>query len=130
MPKLAVFPKYCIDDLVLTGAMSLRQWIELAATLGVDGLEFYSGFIDLKDERQWAEHRRIASDLGLPIPMLCCSPDFTHSDPILRQTGIDKEKHWIDLAAALGCGFCRVLKRATQAGRIARRRPSLRGGGD
>ncbi|RIK78119.1 MAG: myo-inositol catabolism protein IolH, partial [Planctomycetota bacterium] len=37
MPKLAAFPKAFMDDLCVTGAMSLRQWIDLAATLEVDG---------------------------------------------------------------------------------------------
>ena len=33
---------------------STARWIELAATLGVDGLEFYSGFVD---DRPQAENR-------------------------------------------------------------------------
>ena len=33
MPSLAAFPKAFMDALVKTGDMSLRQWIELAATL-------------------------------------------------------------------------------------------------
>ena len=47
-PKLAAFPKCYIDDLCVQQTMSLFDWIEMASTLGVDGLEFYSGF--LKDE--------------------------------------------------------------------------------
>lgn len=41
--------------------------------------------------------------------MLCCSPDFTHPDPRFRQEQIDNEKRWIDMSAALGATFCRVL---------------------
>jgi sugar phosphate isomerase/epimerase len=43
------------------------------------------------------------------IPMLCCSPDFTHPDPTVRAEEITKEKHWIRMSAELGAGFCRVL---------------------
>ena len=39
------------------------------------------------------------------VPMLCCSPDFTHPDPAFRRQQIDAEKGWIDMAAALGAGF-------------------------
>jgi len=109
MPKLAAFPKGFIDDLVLTGKMSLREWIELAATLDIDGIEHYAGFLDLRDPTRWATHRRIAEDLGLASPMMCCSPDFTHPDASFRQLEIDKEKTWIDMTAALGGQFCRVL---------------------
>jgi len=109
MPKLAAFPKGFIDDLVLTGAMPLRRWIELAATLDIDGIEHYAGFLDLQDSKQWPSYRRMADDAALAAPMMCCSPDFTHPDARFRQTEIDKEKTWIDMTHALGGTFCRVL---------------------
>ncbi|OGD22432.1 MAG: myo-inositol catabolism protein IolH [Candidatus Aminicenantes bacterium RBG_16_63_16] len=109
MPKIAAFPKAFMDELCLTGAMTLRQWIELAASLGIAGLEFYSGFLGLKDPAGWPEARRMAADGGLSIPMFCCSPDFTHPDPAFRRKEIDAEKHWIDATAALGGQYCRVL---------------------
>jgi sugar phosphate isomerase/epimerase len=109
MPKIAAFPKAFIDELCITGAMSLRQWIELAASLGVDGLEFYHGFLALRDSSAVAEARRMAEDKGLSIPMFCCSPDFSHPDPAFRRREIDIEKHWIDTAADLGSQYCRVL---------------------
>jgi sugar phosphate isomerase/epimerase len=109
MPQLAVFPKAFMDPLCMTGQMSLAQWIEMASTLDVDGLEFYCGFIDLQREAGWPIARRMAEDKGLTIPMLCCSPDFTHPDPAFRQEQIDQEKHWIDMTAALGVSYCRVL---------------------
>lgn len=109
MPKLAVFPKAYLDQLVLDGSMSLTEWIELAAKLDISGLEFYSGFIDLKDRNLWPNYRRQVEDKGMTIPMLCCSPDFTHPDPAFRKQEIDKEKHWIDMTAELGGSFCRVL---------------------
>ncbi len=109
MPKIAAFPKAFMDELCVSGSMSLRQWIEMAATLGVPGLEFYSGFLGLKNPSGRDEARRIAEDLGLTIPMFCCSPDFTHPDPAFRQKEIDTEKRWMDVASKLGCRYCRVL---------------------
>jgi sugar phosphate isomerase/epimerase len=117
MPRLAAFPKAWMDPLCKTGAMRLRQWIELAATLDLDGLEFYAGFLDLASERQWSEARAAAESLGLTIPMLCCSPDFTHPDADFRWQQVEQEKQWITMAAALGAGFCRVLS--------GQRRPEL-----
>ena len=109
MPNLAAFPKAYLDDLCVHGKMTVRQWIDLASTLDIDGLEFYSGFIELREPSFWPVARKIADDKGLTIPMFCCSPDFTHPDRAFRQQQIDAEKHWIDMAAALGGRFCRVL---------------------
>ena len=98
-----------MDSLCVTGEMSLRQWIDLAATLNVDGLEFYMDFLDLRDPAKWPVIRRAVEDQGMSIPMMCCSPDFTHPDPAFRQEQVAKERAWIDMTAALGGKFCRVL---------------------
>jgi len=109
MPNLAAFPKAWLDDLCVNGTMTVRQWLDLGRTLGVDGFEFYSGFLELKDRANWAAVRRMVDDAGTVVPMLCCSPDFTHPDLAFRQKQIDAEKGWIDMSAALGASFCRVL---------------------
>jgi sugar phosphate isomerase/epimerase len=109
MPRLAVFPKAFMDQLCVTGAMTIRQWIELAATLDIDGLEFYAGFLELSKPQACSFARNAATDHGLAIPMFCCSPDFTHPDPSFRQRQVARQKHWIEQCAALGGQYCRVL---------------------
>ncbi len=109
MPRLAAFPKAYMDPLCVTGEMKIREWIELAATLDIDGLEFYTGFLELSEPSAWAESKEIAKDHGLVIPMLCCSPDFTHPDPQFRRKQIDDELVWIERCAELGGQYCRVL---------------------
>lgn len=119
MPRLAAFPKAYMDALCVDGSMTLRQWVELSAGLDVDGLEFYAGFLDLPDAAAAGPYRRMVEDQGRSIPMFCCSPDFTHPDPAFRRSQVDAERRWIDTAAALGCGFCRVLsgQRRPEVGR-------------
>jgi sugar phosphate isomerase/epimerase len=97
--------------------MNVREWIELACKLEIDGLEFYTGFLELADPRAWDESRLMATDHGLSIPMLCCSPDFTHPDAAFRQHQIGLQKGWIEMCAALGGTYCRVLS--------GQRRPKL-----
>ena len=110
MPKLAAFPKMQLDDLCLPDrTMPLSEWIDLAATLDIDGIELYSGIRDLQDTGRWPDAKRRIEDRGLAMPMMCCSPDFTHPDRAFRQRQIDLEKSWIDMTAALGGKFCRVL---------------------
>ena len=108
-----------MDPLCVSGEMTIRDWVELAATCDIDGLEFYSGFLELKDSKNWKGARAVAGDKGLPIPMLCCSPDFTHPDPGFRRKEVDQEKRMIDLTAALGGQYCRVLsgQRRPEVGR-------------
>ena len=109
MPRLAAFPKAWMQQLCVDGSLSLEGWIEMATALDVDGLEFYSGFLDLRQRSDWGRHRKLVEDRGLAVPMLCCSPDFTHPDAEHRRQEVEKELGWIEMAAALGCSTCRVL---------------------
>ncbi len=117
MPKLAVFPKAFMQALCKDGSMSVSEWIELACTLQVDGLEWYAGFLEMADKTNWQAFRKQVEAHGKSIPMLCCSPDFTHPDAKFRQAEIDKQHYWIDMAHALGAKYCRVLS--------GQRRPEL-----
>jgi sugar phosphate isomerase/epimerase len=109
MPLLAAFPKAFMDELCVEGSMSIRDWVKLAAPLGIEGLEFYSGFLELREPTGWPSARREVEQAGMTIPMLCCSPDFTHPDADFRRRQVEQEKQWIDMAAALGAKYCRVL---------------------
>lgn len=109
MPKLAAFPKAFMQPLCKTGTMRLEEWVDLAAPLQLEGLEYYSGFLELADPAQWTPARRVVESRGMIIPMLCCSPDFTHPDLAFREHEIRKEIDWIRMAATLGASYCRVL---------------------
>jgi sugar phosphate isomerase/epimerase len=115
-PKLSAFPKCFMDDLVVHRTMTVAQWIEMASTLGVDGLEFYSGFVDDEPAFLKATKESLARH-HLAMPMLCCSPDFTQPDPALLQQEIDREKRMIEITAFFGGRYCRVLS--------GQRRPEL-----
>jgi sugar phosphate isomerase/epimerase len=109
MPKLAAFPKAFMHALCKDGTMKVSEWITLASTLDVQGLEWYAGFLEMKDEANWPLFRAEVEKRGKVIPMLCCSPDFTHPDPAFRESEIAKQKWHIDMAATLGASYCRVL---------------------
>jgi sugar phosphate isomerase/epimerase len=117
MPKLAAFPKAYMQALCKDGSMTVSEWIKLASTLGVQGLEWYAGFLEMADESNWPRFRQEVEAHGMVIPMMCCSPDFTHPDAAFRAREITKQKRWIDMTRALGGGYCRVLS--------GQKRPSL-----
>ena len=109
MPRLAVFPKAFMQALCKDGTMKLKEWIELAVKLDIDGLEWYAGFLEMRNKNNWQVFRSIVNDHGKSIPMMCCSPDFTHPDKTFRENEIQKQKTWIDMTYALGGSYCRVL---------------------
>ena len=117
MPRLAAFPKAFMQALCKDGSMKLSEWIILASTLEIEGLEWYAGFIEMQDEKNWIGFRKQVEDTGKTIPMLCCSPDFTHPDISFRNNEIEKQKKWIRMSYALGASYCRVLS--------GQRRPEL-----
>ncbi len=117
MPQLAVFPKAFMQALCKDGTMKVSEWINLAAKLDVDGLEWYAGFLEMADESNWPRFRIAVEDVGKVIPMMCCSPDFTHPDDKFRKKEIEKQKRWIDMTHTLGGSYCRVLS--------GQRRPEL-----
>ena len=116
-PRLAVFPKLYLQDLCKTGKVSMAQWVDEASELDVDGLEWYAGFLEMADERNWEPIRERVEDYDLRIPMLCCSPDFTHPDADFRQQQVTQQKEWIRMISRLGGEYCRVLS--------GQRRPEL-----
>lgn len=117
MPKLAAFPKAFMQALCKDGSLSLHTWIDWACELDIDGLEWYAGFLEMQDQKNWRNFRNRVEDKGKTIPIMCCSPDFTHPDSEFRAGEISKQKNWIDMTYALGGRYCRVLS--------GQRRPEL-----
>lgn len=117
MPKLAAFPKAFMKALCKDGTMKVSEWIDLAVKLDIDGLEWYAGFLEMEKRSNWKIFRAQVEDHGKVIPMMCCSPDFTHPDSTFRTREIEKQKRWIEMTYELGGNYCRVLS--------GQRRPEL-----
>jgi sugar phosphate isomerase/epimerase len=71
----------------------------------------------MQDIENWEKFKEEVAAKGKQIPMLCCSPDFTHPDLAFRQKEIEKQKNWIRMCQTLGGKYCRVLS--------GQRRPEL-----
>ncbi|MEV6432856.1 sugar phosphate isomerase/epimerase family protein [Nocardia sp. NPDC051463] len=108
--KLAAFPKAFIDQ-ISSGQMPLPEWISIGASLDVDGLELYEHFFTSFDSAYLDDIRARLDDHGIVMPMLCCSPDFTHPDPAARSAAINRHVELIQVARHLGGPgvACRVL---------------------
>ena len=112
MIRLAAFPKCYMDELCVTHTVSLFDWIEMASTLGVEGLEMYPGFFASLDRAYLRDVREALHRHNLLMPMLCASPDFTQPDPAARRAAVENHKRMIDLVAFFDAPpprTCRVL---------------------
>ncbi len=91
--------------------MSVFDWIEMAKPLGAEGLEMYVGFFTSLDPGYLDYIADAIAGAGFAMPMMCCSPDFTHRDPDYRKREIDKEADMIAVTRRLGGpgAVCRIL---------------------
>jgi sugar phosphate isomerase/epimerase len=108
VPQLSVFPKGFFHMLV-SRQMTLDRWLELAATLRVDGVELYPTFLTSFDRGYVEGLRERIAALGLQMPMLCHSPDFTHPDPAVRAGEVYRTLRMVEVTRLLGGRYCRVL---------------------
>ena len=109
--RISAFPKCYIDDIAGKRAMSVFDWISMAKTLDADGLEMYEGFFTSLEDDYILQVRDAIAEAGFAMPMLCCSPNFTHPDPDERQRAVEHEVKMIRITKLLGGdgAVCRVL---------------------
>jgi sugar phosphate isomerase/epimerase len=105
---IAAFPKCWIEE-ICSGRMDLQEWISLSTQLGCEGLELYVGFLRSLDAPYLRSVRKSVEKLGMQIPMICYSPDFTVPEEDLRRKEVEKQAAAIRASAELGAGFCRTL---------------------
>ncbi|MDQ6678914.1 MAG: sugar phosphate isomerase/epimerase [Acidobacteriota bacterium] len=91
--------------------MTVFDWIEQARALPAQGLEMYEGFFPSLNQDYLDQVRSAVQDAGFQIPMLCCSPDFTHPDADFRAREVEREAELIRASHRLGGAgtVCRVL---------------------
>jgi sugar phosphate isomerase/epimerase len=110
MLRISAFPKCYLDD-IAKRRMSVFDWINQARSLDADGLEMYEGFFTSLDNSYLDRLADKIHAAGFEMPMLCCSPDFTHPDADQRKRAVDHQAEMIRAAHRLGGKrtVCRVL---------------------
>src|SRR5947209_4692671 len=110
-PRISAFPKCYLDKIAGERSMSVFDWIEQAKSLDADGLEMYEGFFTSLDHGYIDSVGDAITSAGFAMPMLCCSPDFTHPDQAAREAAIERQIEMIHVTRRLGgeWAVCRVL---------------------
>lgn len=109
--KISAFPKCYLDDISLHRTMTLFDWIEMAQSLGAEGVEMYEGFFESLDDEYIDKVGAAIHEAGFEMPMLCCSPNFTDPDPEGRRRAVEHEIAMIQVTRRLGGprACCRIL---------------------
>ena len=109
--KISAFPKCYLDDIAGDRTITVFDWIDMARTLDAEGLEMYEGFFTSLDDDYIFQVRDAIAEAGFEMPMLCCSPNFTHPDSDERKRAVEHEAKMIRITKLLGGegAVCRVL---------------------
>ncbi len=109
--KISAFPKCYLDQIAGDRSMTVFDWIEMAKSLPAEGLEMYEGFFTSLDDDYILQLRDAIAEAGFAMPMLCCSPNFTHPDPDQRKRAVEHQAKMIRITRLLGGegAVCRVL---------------------
>lgn len=102
MAHLAVFPKCFMEELTIKKTINVFEWIEIAASLNVEGTELFYGCLESMDITYLNKIKEKLEECRLKMPMFCVSPDFTHPDPEYRKKEMEKFKRYIDVTAFFG----------------------------
>jgi sugar phosphate isomerase/epimerase len=111
MIQIAAFPKCYLEAIARERTMSVFDWIEMARALDAEGLEMYDGFFPSLDDDTIDHVSAAIHNAGFAMPMMCCSPDFTHPDDAIRAQAIDHLRTMIRITRRIGGegARCRVL---------------------
>ena len=108
MVKISALPRCWINE-ISEGRMDLFEWIDMSARLDCDGLEMYGLFLRSHESKYLSELRHRVETLGMTIPTMCYSPDFTRPDEESRKKEVKKQIKMIEVTAELGGKYCRTL---------------------
>src|SRR5438477_11549403 len=97
MPRLSVFPKCYMYELCATRTMTLLDWIELSAALGVDGVEMYPAFFESFEPQYLGCVRRQLVKHRLDAPMMCASLDFSLAVLLVWSSEIRRRAHHLSI---------------------------------
>lgn len=97
--------------------MTLAEWLDFAAELGLDGVECGPLLIQPLGPATPSEFRRLAESRGLAVSNFTGYSDFTHPDPAQREREVASLLQSVRIAGELGAPSLRAL--------TGQRRPGL-----
>lgn len=100
---------YSYRELLTTRRMSLADFIQTCAEMGLDGVELTAYYFPNTERTTLNEVKRACFHLGMHISGTAVGNNFTAADPAKRREQVEMTKSWIDHAVVLGAPFIRVF---------------------
>jgi len=105
--KLSCLPVSYFQD-IIEGKMSIKEWAEQGAEVGLDGIDLSILFLKSKDPSYLDDVRRDVEAAHIRVAMVTTYPDFTHPDSNERMRELSKLQENIVAASRLGADLVRV----------------------
>ncbi|MBI3912278.1 MAG: sugar phosphate isomerase/epimerase [Armatimonadetes bacterium] len=100
---------YSYRDLLLSGEMTLEQFIDTCAAMGLDGVELTAYYLTDTSRDTLNALKRYCFRRGMHILGTAVGSNFTQSDDAALRQHIQMTKDWIDHSAVLGAPCIRVF---------------------
>jgi len=89
--------------------MSLRDWAEIGAEAGLDGIDLSIIFLKNHTPVYLRQVEKDFQAVGLPVVMITTYPDFCHPDAVQRERELAYLRHDIAMASDLRTPYLRIV---------------------
>ncbi len=100
---------YSFRDLLNAGDMTLEQFVDLCAELGLDGVELTSYYFEDSSPSYLRELRKHCFLKGLEVSGTAVGNNFCQADQAKRREHVEMTKEWIEKGAILGAPVIRIF---------------------
>jgi sugar phosphate isomerase/epimerase len=105
--KLSCLPVSFFDE-IITGRMTVGEWAEMGADIGLDGIDLSILFVPDRRLSTAAALRRDIERAGTTVTMVTTYPDFVHPEATQRLRELDLEREAVAIAKEIGAKYVRV----------------------
>ncbi|MEW6355127.1 MAG: sugar phosphate isomerase/epimerase family protein [Planctomycetota bacterium] len=105
--KIGCLP-ICFFDAIKTKKLTLSAWHQMAADLGLDGVEVYEPFLESYEKSHLLRIRKELRGLDLDISMLTTYGNIANTDVNEWQVAVDAIRRSIEVAAIIGTSNVRI----------------------
>jgi len=106
--NVSCLPISFFSDLT-SGRMSLRDWAEIGAEAGLDGIDLSIIFLKNHTPVYLRQVEKDFQAVGLPVVMITTYPDFCHPDAVQRERELAYLRHDIAMASDLRTPYLRIV---------------------
>jgi len=106
----------CFFEEIRAGRMTLDQWHEMAAGLGLEGVEIYEGHLDNRERRYLKSVSAGVRVNGLRISMFTGYCDLAHPNPQEWERQVEHVRQNVESALILGAKVVRIVAGSWRVG--------------